>query len=66
MGTDKNIRLAEDVLALVKVKQRAEAEGLSVDEAPNQAMRIGLEEGQIELAISNSIITELSRIRACA
>jgi hypothetical protein len=44
MSADKNIQLAEDVLALLK--QRAEAEGVSVDEAATEAVRIGLEESR--------------------
>jgi hypothetical protein len=44
MGTDKNIRLAEDVLALLK--QQAETAGVSVDEAATEAVRMGLEEGR--------------------
>jgi hypothetical protein len=50
MGTDNNINLADDVLALLK--QRAEAEGVSVDEAATQAVRIGLEEGRWQRLIS--------------
>ena len=37
--TEKNITLADDVLALLK--QRAEAEGVSVDEVATEAVRIG-------------------------
>ena len=44
MATDKNIRLPEDVLALLK--EQAEAEGVSVDEAATEAIRVGLEEGR--------------------
>ena len=44
MGTDKNIKLAEDVLALLK--QQAETAGVSVDEAATEAVLIGLEEGR--------------------
>ena len=44
MGTDKNIKLAEDVLALLK--QQAETAGVSVDAAATEAVRIGLEEGR--------------------
>ena len=40
MGTDKNVQLADDVLALLK--QRAAAEGMSIDEAATEAVRIGL------------------------
>lgn len=50
MGTDKNIKLADDVLALLK--QRAEAEGVSVDEAATQAVRIGLEEVRWQRLVS--------------
>ena len=42
--TEKNITLADDVLALLK--QRAEAEGVSVDEVATEAVRIGLEDGR--------------------
>jgi hypothetical protein len=41
---DKNIKLADDVLALVK--QRAAAAGVSEDEVATEAVRIGLEEGR--------------------
>ena len=41
---ENNVKLPDDVLALVK--QRAEAEGLSVDEVAAQAVRAGLEEGR--------------------
>lgn len=39
---EKNITLADDVLALVK--QRAAAEGVPEDEIATEAVRIGLEE----------------------
>lgn len=42
MPMEKNIRLAADVFE--QVKQRAQAEGLSVDEAATEAVRIGLQE----------------------
>lgn len=41
---EKNIRLADDVLALVR--KRAAAEGLPEDEVATEAIRIGLEEGR--------------------
>ena len=41
---EKNVTIAEEVLALLK--QRAEAEGVSVDEAATEAVRVGLEEGR--------------------
>ena len=41
---EKNITLAEDVLALIK--QRAAAEGVPEDEIATEAIRIGLEEGR--------------------
>lgn len=44
MGTNKNIQLADDVLALLK--QRADAEGMSIDEAATEAIRIGLDESR--------------------
>lgn len=50
MDTEKNIKLADEVLALVQ--QRAEAEGVSVDEAATQAIKIGLEEGRWKRLIS--------------
>ncbi|MGH9894069.1 MAG: hypothetical protein ACREA0_19240 [bacterium] len=39
---EKNIKLADDVLALVK--ERAAAEGVPEDEIATEAVRIGLEE----------------------
>jgi len=39
---DKNIKLADDVLALMK--QRAAAEGVPEDDIATEAVRIGLEE----------------------
>jgi hypothetical protein len=39
---EKNIKLAEDVLALVK--ERAAAEGVPEDDIATEAVRIGLEE----------------------
>ena len=41
---EKNIKLADDVLALVK--KRAAAEGVPEDEIATEAVRIGLEEGR--------------------
>jgi hypothetical protein len=41
---EKNIKLADDVLALVK--ERAAAEGVPEDEIATEAVRIGLEEGK--------------------
>jgi len=41
---EKNIKLADDVLALVK--ERAAAEGVPEDEIATEAVRIGLEEGR--------------------
>jgi hypothetical protein len=41
---EKNVRLPDELLALVK--QRADAEGLSVDEVAAQAVKAGLEEGR--------------------
>ena len=41
---EKNIKLADDVLALVK--QRAADEGVPEDEIATEAVRIGLEEGR--------------------
>ena len=41
---EKNITLADDVLALVK--QRAAAEGVPEDEIATEAVRIGLEESR--------------------
>jgi hypothetical protein len=40
--TPKNIALEPDILELVK--RRAEAEGVSLDEAANQVVRLGLSE----------------------
>ena len=47
---DKNVKLDEDVLALLK--QRAESEGVSLDEAATEAVRIGLDEGRWRRLIS--------------
>jgi hypothetical protein len=44
MAPDNNVKLSDDVLQLLK--QRAEADGLSLDEAASQAVRIGLEEAR--------------------
>ena len=44
MSTDKNIKLPDDVLALLT--KQAENEGVSLDEAAAVAIRIGLEEGR--------------------
>ena len=44
VSVDKNIRLPEDVLALLK--QQAETEGVSVDQIATEAVRMGLEEGR--------------------
>jgi hypothetical protein len=41
---EKNVTLSDDVLELLK--QRAEAEGVSLDDAASQAVRIGLQEGR--------------------
>ena len=41
---EKNVTIAQEVLALLK--QRAEADGVSIDEAATQAVKIGLEEGR--------------------
>lgn len=41
---ENNVKLPDDVLALVK--QRAEAEGLSVNDVAAQAVKAGLEEGR--------------------
>ena len=41
---EKNIKLADDVLALVK--ERAAAEGVPEDDIATEAVRIGLEEGR--------------------
>jgi hypothetical protein len=41
---EKNITLADDVLALIK--QRAAAEGVPEDDIATEAVRIGLEEGR--------------------
>lgn len=50
MGADKNVKLADDVLALVT--QRAKADGMSVDEAATEAVRLGLEEDRWRRLIS--------------
>jgi hypothetical protein len=42
--TPKTITLADDVFE--QVKQRAEAEGVSLDEAANEAVRLGLSESR--------------------
>jgi hypothetical protein len=44
MSADKNIKLTDDVLALLK--EQAQNEGVSVDEAATEAIRRGLEEGR--------------------
>jgi len=44
MSTDKNIKLPDDLLALLR--EQAENDGLSVDEAATEAIRMGLEEGR--------------------
>lgn len=41
---EKQIHLSDDVMELLK--QRAEADGVSIDEAATQAVKIGLEEGR--------------------
>lgn len=41
---ENQIKLSDDVMELLK--QRAEADGVSVDEAATQAVRIGLEDGR--------------------
>jgi len=50
MSTDKNIKLPDDVLALLK--QQAESEGVSLDEAATEAVRIGIEEGRWRTLLS--------------
>jgi hypothetical protein len=42
--TPKTITLADDVFE--QVKKRAEAEGVTVEEAANEAVRLGLSEGR--------------------
>jgi hypothetical protein len=42
--SDKNVKLADDVLTMLK--QRAEADGVSIDEAATRAVRIGLDEAR--------------------
>ena len=44
MAPENNVKLSDDVLRLLK--QRAEADGLSLDETASQAVRIGLEEAR--------------------
>jgi flagellar biosynthesis/type III secretory pathway protein FliH len=44
MGTDKNVKLPDDVLELLR--EQAKNEGVSVDQAATEAIRIGLEEGR--------------------
>jgi hypothetical protein len=44
MSTDNEVRLADDVLALLK--RYADAEGISIDEAATRAVRMGLEESR--------------------
>ena len=44
MTPQKAITLADDVFE--QVKQRAEAEGVSLDEAANEALRLGLSESR--------------------
>jgi hypothetical protein len=41
---ENQVKLSEDVMQLLK--QRAETDGVSVDEAATEAVRIGLEEGR--------------------
>jgi len=41
---EKHIKLSDDLMKLLE--QRAEADGVSVEEAATQAVRIGLEEGR--------------------
>ncbi len=50
MSTDKNIKLPDDVLALLR--EQAENEGVSVDEASTEAIRRGLEEGRWRLLLA--------------
>ena len=50
MEPDKNVKLAADVLALLK--RQAEEEGVSLDEAATAAVKIGLEEGRWRRIIS--------------
>lgn len=42
MAPQNNVKLSDDLLQLLK--QRAEADGVSLDEAASRAVRIGLEE----------------------
>jgi hypothetical protein len=44
MTPEKAITLADDVFE--QVRQRAEAEGVSLDEAANEALRLGLSESR--------------------
>ena len=44
MTPQKAITLADDVFE--QVKQRAEADGITVEEAANEAVRLGLSEGR--------------------
>jgi hypothetical protein len=46
--TPKTITLADDVFE--QVKKRAEAEGVTVEEAANEAVRLGLSEGRWQKA----------------
>ncbi len=50
MPTEKNIKLSDDVFA--QLKERAEAEGLSLDEAATEAVRIGLRESKWQRLIA--------------
>ena len=44
MAPENNVKLSDDVLQLLK--QRAEVDGVSLDEAASRAVRIGLEEAR--------------------
>jgi predicted CopG family antitoxin len=44
MQAEKTVKLTDDVYE--QIRQRAEADGISVDEAVDEAVRIGLSEGR--------------------
>jgi hypothetical protein len=50
MTPQKVITLADDVFE--QVKQRAEAEGVSLDEAANKALRLGLSESRWQTLVT--------------
>ena len=50
MTPQKAITLADDVFE--QVKQRAEAEGVSLDEAANEALRLGLSESRWQTLVT--------------